>query len=330
MNALTLAGIGSGAALASKAAQAAVSRFGGLAQSSSGKMQSTVDGAIDRLSGITQQNTQMSQSMADAANAFTAAQNDQAMKFSAAEAQKNRDWQKMMSDTAHQREVRDLQAAGLNPVLSAMGGNGAAVTSGATASSSSGSGQKGEVDTSLSHGLVSLLSTMLSAQTNLAQTAMSARSNEAIADKNNAMSELIAQITGQYSLARENLSGQYGLAREDLAGRYGLQKQSMSDTAALQRAQIASAASRYAADVQYAIHRDFPNSMWSALGSLITQAFGDGFKGGLGALAEALPSGVATADKSFKASSVDDATEEMNGLESLYKAMGRSSKKTKK
>lgn len=51
------------------------------------------------------------------------------------EAEKNRDWQKMMSDTAHQREVTDLRAAGLNPILSA-GGSGASTGSGATASMS--------------------------------------------------------------------------------------------------------------------------------------------------------------------------------------------------
>lgn len=50
--------------------------------------------------------------------------------WSAAQAQKQMDFQREMSSTAHQREVKDLQAAGLNPVLSA-GGNGASTPNGA-------------------------------------------------------------------------------------------------------------------------------------------------------------------------------------------------------
>lgn len=47
------------------------------------------------------------------------------------QADRTRKWQEYMSNSAHQREVKDLRAAGLNPILSA-NGNGAPVPAGNT------------------------------------------------------------------------------------------------------------------------------------------------------------------------------------------------------
>lgn len=66
-------------------------------------------------------------------NFFAGQRQDQAQQFNAQQAAVNRQWQESMSNTAHQRAARDMEAAGLNRIL-AIGGA-SSTPGGSTASS---------------------------------------------------------------------------------------------------------------------------------------------------------------------------------------------------
>lgn len=112
---------------------------------------------------MSDRNTQRSQEFAREQMRFQEAQNAKAMQFSAEQAQLNRAFQERMSNTAHQREVEDLIKAGLNPVLSALGGS--STPSGSAASGVTSSGAAGTVDTSANQLLSSVLNALIGQET---------------------------------------------------------------------------------------------------------------------------------------------------------------------
>lgn len=170
------------------------------------------------------------------------------------EAARNRDWQAYMSNTAHQREVQDMLKAGLNPVLSVTGGNGASVGSGAQASVSAPQGALAQQDMSQNQTLVALLGSLINSQTQLANAALNAQTQSALADKNNEVQKTIAEMYVAAQLAGQESS------------RYASQ---YSADSALKAAYAAAGASMYASNMQWKINQEGnPTTMWQFISSI--------------------------------------------------------------
>lgn len=150
---------------------------------------------------------QQAKEMAAYNNSLALSNAKQAQSFNALEAQKNRDWQERMSNSAHQREIADLKKAGLNPVLSITGGNGASVTSGSQAS-----GTAAPVDTSVTDGIINMAIAQMNNATTMQRVAMETQNAMAIASMNNANSWREHITPGGNTVAGQIL---YGLQKAD-------------------------------------------------------------------------------------------------------------------
>lgn len=204
----------------------------------------TNDQLTSQLSNIASQNTAKSQEMAR-----------EEMRFNAAEAQKNRDWQAQQSSTAHQREVLDLQKAGLNPVLSA-GGSGAQTGSGATAS-----GAKGETDNSVVPALTSII---VNQQNNANQQAIAAMQRDATLE-----AARINQATALQAANIQASASRFASLNSAAASRYASQ---LGYAGTRYSSNKSSSASRYGTDVNAKTIRRGQN--FNLIGSLASSAAG--------------------------------------------------------
>ena len=152
--------------------------------------------------------------------------------WSASQAQKQMDFQERMSNTAHQREMADLKAAGLNPVLAA--NSGASIPSGAM----------GSTDETSTGAIADFLKEMMVQESANARAAIKAATTAAAAAKKNnsyysndpyykMMDDFVYGLTGQnvqelVVKAGQNVANLGEIVREDIAksGKWQIDKNS--------------------------------------------------------------------------------------------------------
>lgn len=155
-----------------------------------------------------------SKSLSDANNAFAADQ-----------VQKQMDFQAYMSNTSHQREVKDLLSAGLNPILSANGG----------ASTPSGGSASPDTSTASLKAQMAMQQMQIGAQ--MAMNEQNIASAQKMAKWSNALNKELgyAQLKNQEAIANIGAAASmYGANMSSSASRYG--------------ADVSAAASRYGVD----------------------------------------------------------------------------------
>lgn len=164
----------------------------------------------------------------------------QADAFNAEQAQINRDWQMSMSSTAHQREVADLKAAGLNPIISAYG-QGASTGSGSAASSTN----------QLTGVLGNMAMSALNAVSNLSQAQLANATQSLTAQKAADASKYAANLNAQTQVYVTKLNNMNAQTIARISGEYNLKSTQVSAYASQYAAELANAASIYASNKSY-------------------------------------------------------------------------------
>lgn len=251
---------------------------------------------IASMQGIAQANSAWSAGQAQVQREWQEQQNAKAMMFNQNEAAKNRNWQEMLSNTAHQREMRDLMAAGLNPVLSAMNGNGASVGSGATAQGVTSQGAKGDTDMSANGAIANLLGSILAANTQIEAANINARTQEAVADKYTAMEKIVAETAAaasrygadtsagasRYHSDKAAAASMYGSDAARIASIFGATEAASASRYHADQAAAASKygadksfiASKYGTDTDYDIKNQYGNNQITGVAGWVAQKFG--------------------------------------------------------
>lgn len=191
-------------------------------------------------------NTAQSQAFAREQMDYQKQSDATAMAWSAQEANKNRLWQESLSNTAHQREVHDLLAAGLNPILSA--NNGAYTGSGATGQGFSSSGAQGTIDTSASGIMGSMASALINTASQAAITKMYTDASRYQADMQYAASKMASET----SIFNENSRNEANKIITEMNNQADIAKANINAGATVSAAGASAAATRYLADQNYA------------------------------------------------------------------------------